>query len=200
MEMETAQIGNHEPTAGETATVEASRQELLSPTRFGSKRTGNGTSVAFRNITYQVEVEKKSEGAQLPCWKEKETKVILQDISGIFKSGEVSAIIGASGAGKTSLLNILACRVSKTQGTLLANNTEYNYDKFGDFANYVMQTDVLMQTLTVRETLMFAADLRLNLPEEEKDIAVMNLAKGMKLEKCLDTVIGGPILKGVSGG
>jgi ATP-binding cassette, subfamily G (WHITE), eye pigment precursor transporter len=82
----------------------------------------------------------------------------------------------------------------------LANSTEYDYDKFGDFANYVMQNDVLMQTLTVRETLMFAADLRLNLPEEEKENIIIKLVKGMKLEKCLDTVIGGPILKGVSGG
>ena len=50
----------------------------------------------------------------------------------------------------------------------MANNVEYDYNSFGDFANYVMQTDVLMQTLTVKETLMFAADLRLNRIEEEK--------------------------------
>lgn len=58
--------------------------------------------------------------------------------------------MGASGAGKTTLLNILACRVKAQQGKIMANNTPYNYTTFGDFANYVMQTDVLMQTLTVR--------------------------------------------------
>ena len=63
----------------------------------------------------------------------------------------MSAILGASGAGKTSLLNIVACRIShKSQGKLVANNQEYTYDTFGDFANYVMQSDLLMQTLTVR--------------------------------------------------
>ena len=53
------------------------------------------------------------------------------------------------------MLNILACRVPRKQleGKICANGTEYNYERFGDFANYVMQTDVLMQTLTVRETL-----------------------------------------------
>ena len=62
--------------------------------------------------------------------------------------------MGASGAGKTTLLNILACRIqSLNEGKLYANNLQYDYNNFGDFANYVMQTDVLMQTLSVRETL-----------------------------------------------
>jgi len=81
----------------------------------------------------------------------KETKHIIKNVSGVFKAGEVSAILGASGAGKTSLLNIVACRIShKSKGKLCANNKEYTYDTFGDFANYVMQSDLLMQTLTVR--------------------------------------------------
>ena len=72
--------------------------------------------------------------------------------------------MGASGAGKTTLLNILACRIQADHGgKLYANKLQYNYGTFGDFANYVMQTDVLMQTLTVRETLQFAAKLKLDL-------------------------------------
>jgi hypothetical protein len=67
--------------------VETNPQDLLSTSRIGTGKNGAGTNIAFKNITYQVEVEKKSEGAQLPCWKEKETKVILQDVSGIFKAG-----------------------------------------------------------------------------------------------------------------
>jgi len=59
--------------------------------------------------------------------------------------------LGASGAGKTTLLNIVACRIShQSDGKLYANRTEYSYDTFGDFANYVMQADVLMETLTVK--------------------------------------------------
>ncbi len=62
--------------------------------------------------------------------------------------------MGASGAGKTTLLNVLSCRILHDQGgKLYANNFHYNFNNFGDFANYVMQTDVLIQTLTVRETL-----------------------------------------------
>ena len=75
----------------------------------------------------------------------------MKGISGIFKAGQVTAIMGASGAGKTTLLNILSCRINPDEGgKRYANNLEYNYNSFGDFANYVMQADVLMQTLTVR--------------------------------------------------
>ena len=151
-------------------------------------------------MTYAVKVERKTEGLQLPCLKEQETKVILANISGIFKAGEMSAILGPSGAGKTSLLNIIACRIDRTEGRLLANTTEYDYNKFGDFANYVMQTDILMQTLTVRETLMFAADLILNLGAAEKDRKIMRLIKDMKLDTCLDILVGGSAVKGISGG
>ena len=96
--------------------------------------------ISFRNITYTLPPKKKSE----------EEKVILNKVSGVFKGGEVSAIIGASGAGKTTLLNIVACRISKASGELAANSKSYNYDSFGDFANYVMQSDFLMETLTVK--------------------------------------------------
>ena len=63
--------------------------------------------------------------------------------------------MGASGAGKTTLLNVLSCSVSgkSLSGNIYANSEEYNYENFGDFDNYVMQSDVLMQTLTARETL-----------------------------------------------
>ena len=47
---------------------------------------------------------------------------------------------------------------------------------------------------------MFAADLRLNRTDEEKLERVMELARSMKLDKCLDTMVGGVIVKGISGG
>ena len=72
--------------------------------------------------------------------------------------------MGASGAGKTTLLNLIACRMQLQKGSVMANTTPYNYENFGDFANYVMQSDILIGTLTVRETLTFAANLKLSCP------------------------------------
>ena len=68
---------------------------------------------------------------------------ILRNIDGYCAGGEVTAILGASGAGKTSLLNILAARVSSSKnvrltGKVLANHVEYNAETFSNFAAYVM--------------------------------------------------------------
>jgi ABC-type multidrug transport system ATPase subunit len=109
--------------------------------------------------------------------------------------------MGASGAGKTTLLNILACRIRPDiDGKLYANKLQYTYKNFGDFANYVMQNDLLMETMTVRETLEFAADLKLNTHEDKKKKIIMQLVRDIKLEKCIDTLIGGVVVKGISGG
>lgn len=104
--------------------------------------------------------------------------------------------MGASGAGKTSLLNILACRIDKSStvdisGELLINSKPYDFGSFGDFANYVMQTDILMQTLTVRETLEFAASLKLNMLPAERNAKIMKLVHDLKLERCVDVMVGG---------
>jgi ABC-type multidrug transport system ATPase subunit len=63
-----------------------------------------------------------------------------------------------------------------------------------------MQNDQMLQTMTVRETLEFAADLKLNKTADEKKKIVMQLARHLKLEKCIDTLVGGVVLKGISGG
>jgi ABC-type multidrug transport system ATPase subunit len=58
--------------------------------------------------------------------------------------------MGASGAGKTTLLNIIACRINHFEGKLYANEEKYDFETFGSFANYVMQGDILLETMTVR--------------------------------------------------
>lgn len=73
-------------------------------------------TLSFQNITYTVKVDVPKKGPPLPCFKETTDKIILDKVSGIVNAGQVTAIIGASGAGKTSLLNIIACRMPKTNG------------------------------------------------------------------------------------
>lgn len=70
-------------------------------------------------------------------------RVILNGISGICKHNEVSAILGSSGAGKTSLLNLLCQRINNSlsiniSGKIMANGKSYNSDTFSNFAAYVM--------------------------------------------------------------
>ena len=77
-------------------------------------------------------------------------KTIVNDISGVCPGGQIAAILRSSGEGKTSLLNVLACRITNTaltkiEGSLTANGQPYDYSKFYSFSSYVMQIDILME-------------------------------------------------------
>ena len=65
---------------------------------------------------------------------------------------------------------------------------------------YVQQDDILFQTMTVRECLIFAAKLKLQGTDEEKLERVDEVIKDLRLSKCQNTKIGGSMVKGVSGG
>ena len=70
------------------------------------------------------------------------TKTILEDVSGFAKPGELVAIMGASGGGKTSLLNILASRAyvssgAKISGEIRINNREISKQDFGKIGAFV---------------------------------------------------------------
>ena len=115
--------------------------------------------------------------------------------------------MGASGAGKTSLLNILSQRVAirgsaKLSGKTMINDTmEVNDHNFGAVSGYVMQDDILYQHFTPREALKFAADLKLaSLTEEERNEKIETLIKELGLSACCDTNIGSVLQKTISGG
>ena len=78
------------------------------------------------------------------------------------------AIMGASGCGKTSFLNILGQRLSlskggKMTGSLKCNDRDILQDDFGKFGAFVQQDDVLLESFTPEEVLRFAAKLRTSL-------------------------------------
>eukprot|EP00741_Cyanophora_paradoxa_P023432 tig00021582_g22636.t1 len=158
---------------------------------------GNGCSLSWENLSYTIPVKVKGQ-------KKKQDKPILREVSGDVQPGHLLAIMGPSGGGKTSLLNVLAGRAgtSKTlTGEILLNGRPR--DKyFKRIAGYVLQDDVLRSTLTVKETLMFAAELRL--PEEmgrtAKEKKVMAVIQELGLTKVVDTRIGDALKRGISGG
>ena len=109
------------------------------------------------------------------------------------------------GAGKTTLLNFLSGReisqnLLKT-GKIYVNGVDRDKMKgFSALSAYVQQDDILFQTMTVRECLEFAAKLKLKGTYEEKINRVEEIVKELRLNKCQNTKIGGPLIKGVSGG
>ena len=102
----------------------------------------------------------------------------MKSVSGFAAPGQATFIMGSSGAGKTSLLNILADRVTSATNTWLSGNILFNdevpvdKESFQRYVAYVMQDDILFATFTVREALTFAARLKLKVTEHEQDILV----------------------------
>jgi len=109
------------------------------------------------------------------------------------------------GAGKTTLLNYLSGReFSKAlikEGTVFINGVDKTeIANFSAISAYVQQDDILFQTMSVRECLVFAAKLKLGGTLEDKMKRVESIITELRLQKCSNTKIGGTLIKGVSGG
>lgn len=130
-------------------------------------------------------------------------KEILSGVSGVVHSGEVIAIMGGSGAGKSSLLNILSGRVAKgcIEGTVMLNGKR-RPKNWVELVGYVEQEDLLVSHSTVREAVTFSARLRLPKTTSEKEIhdRVEDTIKSLGLEGCANNRIGGTFTRGISGG
>jgi ABC-type multidrug transport system ATPase subunit/ABC-type multidrug transport system permease subunit len=149
--------------------------------------------------TSPTQIWRRMRGQKAP----KTSKKVLDGVSASMPSGSLTAIIGSSGSGKTSLLNLMASRMSLS-GTNTSGTTTFNDDP--NIARirsaYVMQEDVLIPTLTVRETLRYSADLRLPPPTTpaERQAIVEQVILELGLKECADTRIGNNVHKGCSGG
>eukprot|EP00160_Parvularia_atlantis_P005770 Unigene14_Nuclearia_a/m.80 Unigene14_Nuclearia_a/g.80 ORF Unigene14_Nuclearia_a/g.80 Unigene14_Nuclearia_a/m.80 type:complete len:365 (+) Unigene14_Nuclearia_a:2045-3139(+) len=88
---------------------------------------------------------------------------LVVGVSGHVGAGKMMAIIGASGAGKTTVLDILAQKqkTGVVGGMVLVNGKKVPRSRFKLIAGYVDQEDTLLPRLTVRETVQYAAQLRL---------------------------------------
>ncbi|CUA70561.1 putative ATP-dependent permease [Rhizoctonia solani] len=131
------------------------------------------------------------------------SKMILSGLSGSVRPGQMLAILGPSGAGKTTLIGILAGR-SGAMGGRVSGDVGFTVDG-GDGrvkVGFVDQTDVLPSNLTVTEALLFAAKLKL--PEStspaEKVARVEHVIRQLGLSEVAHSRIGGNTERGLSGG
>ena len=111
--------------------------------------------------------------------------------------------MGPSGSGKTTLLNVLARRTgSNYTGECRVNNSKLDNEAFGQISSYVEQEDALIGSMTVSETLRFAADLALprSVNRREKRQRIQTLLEAFGIQNQASTLVGTPIRKGISGG
>ncbi|KAK8334676.1 hypothetical protein V6Z11_A09G002800 [Gossypium hirsutum] len=138
-------------------------------------------------------------------WKEATaSKCILKKVNCEARPGEILAIAGPSGAGKTTLLEVLAGMIplSRLSGNVLVNNEAMDPGHFRRVSGYVTQDQLLFPLLTVEETLMYSARLRLHDGQQHNKAAfrVKELLKELGLEEVANVRIGEESNRGISGG
>ena len=154
----------------------------------------------FEDIAYETKISKR-EG--LFCKEvSSEDRLVLKGTSGAVFPGELLAILGPSGSGKTTLINALGGRLKGiTRGSITYNGKPLS-KLVKQNLGFVAQQDLFYPHLTVSETLVFSALLRLpnGLSKQEKISHAEAVMNELDLTHCKDTIMGGPLLRGVSGG
>jgi len=131
---------------------------------------------------------------------------VVDCAAGMAEPGSLLAILGSSGAGKTSLLNALTFRNMpglEVTGHRFVNQELVDHNTLTRVSAYVQQEDLFMGTLTVKEHLLFQAMLRMenSIGYKNRLERVQEVICDLGLSKCQDTLIGIPgRIKGISGG
>ena len=171
------ELNNSEVMEGDVVADEEDNQSM----HISFKPVG----LSFENICYDVKASTTKEDLRL-----------LDNVNGAFKAGRMCALMGTSGAGKTTLMDVIALR--KTTGTISGevrlNGHLQDPVFFRRCSGYVEQFDVQSPQLTVRETVLFSARLRLDPKkvhtDEEKQAFTDHVLRTLELTPLADCLVG----------
>ena len=125
----------------------------------------------------------------------------MHNLSFTLKNGELLAIMGGSGTGKTTLLSLLNGSLKPQQGTITINGHDIDEPEAKALIGFVPQDDLLIEELTVYQNLWFTAKLCFEgMSAEEIDRRVMKTLKDLGLDATKDLKVGSAINKYISGG
>ncbi|CAI8585681.1 unnamed protein product [Vicia faba] len=155
-------------------------------------------TMTFHNVNYYVDMPKEIRKQGIP-----ETRLqLLTDVSGVFSPGVLTALVGSSGAGKTTLMDVLAGR--KTGGYIEGNIKISGYPKeqrtFARISGYVEQNDIHSPQVTIEESLWFSASLRLpkEISIDKRREFVEQVMKLVELDSLRHALVGMPGNSGLS--
>ncbi|XP_068089112.1 ATP-binding cassette sub-family G member 8 isoform X2 [Hyperolius riggenbachi] len=174
--------------------------------------SGPPNVIQIKDLHYQVNLnsqipwyEKLAECKMPWDWNKGAHSTAISQLNVKVSSGQMLAVIGNSGCGKTTLLDIITCRDEggKTKsGQILINGKLSTRHLVKKCVAHVCQDDQLLPHLTVRETLTFIAKLRLpkSYSEQQRQKRVEDVIAELRLRQCANTKVGNEYTRGVSGG
>ncbi|KAK6934295.1 LOW QUALITY PROTEIN: ABC-2 type transporter [Dillenia turbinata] len=145
----------------------------------------------FEDVFYKIKIKEQGQDKKKETFTE---RTILKGISGFVLPGEMLAMLGPSGSGKTTLLTALGGRLrsKRLSGTIVYNGKRYN-NHMKRSTGFVTQDDVLYAHLTVTETLVYTALLRLpnSMSKREKVMHAEAVITQLGLTRCKNSMVGG---------
>ncbi|XP_014276473.1 protein scarlet isoform X2 [Halyomorpha halys] len=146
----------------------------------------DGLAFCWQNVSLYMTIKKKK------LWGKTETRrlKLLNNVSGIVKSGCVSAVMGPSGAGKTTLLAALSQRYTGfLKGEIHLNGRPVDKELMLKMCGFVPQHDLAIETLTVREHLNFMATLKMDrrVSASQRNRIVHSLIQDLGLSNCINS-------------
>ncbi|KAJ1688210.1 hypothetical protein LUZ63_019600 [Rhynchospora breviuscula] len=155
-------------------------------------------ALTFDNIRYSVDMpaEMKAQGVQ------EDRLVLLKGVSGSFRPGVLTALMGVSGAGKTTLMDVLAGRKTGgyIEGSIMISGYPKKQETFARVSGYCEQNDIHSPHLTVYESLVFSAWLRLpsDVDLGTRESFVEEVMELVELNSLRDSLVGLPGVSGLS--
>ncbi|TYG75927.1 hypothetical protein ES288_D03G072100v1 [Gossypium darwinii] len=183
---------------------EESKHAVNDPGTVAGPKTGQTVlpfeplTVTFQDVQYYVNIpqEMKERG-----YKHKKLQ-LLSGITGAFRPGVLTALMGVSGAGKTTLMDVLSGR--KTSGIIEGDIRIGGYpkvqDTFARVSSYCEQNDIHSPLITVEESVVYSAWLRLpsQIDSKTKDEFVNKVIETIELDRVRDCLVGIPGVNGLS--
>ncbi|KAH6801487.1 ABC-2 and Plant PDR ABC-type transporter family protein [Perilla frutescens var. hirtella] len=155
-------------------------------------------AMSFDNVNYFVDMppEMREQGVT------EEKLQLLRDVTGAFRPGVLTALMGVSGAGKTTLMDVLAGRKTGgyIEGDIKISGFPKNQETFARISGYCEQTDIHSPQVTIRESLIYSAFLRLpkEVTKEQKMAFVDEVMDLVELDNLKDAIVGIPGVTGLS--
>ncbi|KAI3761584.1 hypothetical protein L1987_52004 [Smallanthus sonchifolius] len=155
-------------------------------------------AMSFNNMNYYVDMPSEMREQGLT-----ENRLqLLQDVTGAFRPGVLTALMGVSGAGKTTLMDVLAGRKTGgyIEGDIRISGFPKKQETFARISGYCEQNDIHSPTITVHESLIYSAFLRLSkeVSNEDKMMFVSEVMELVELENIKDAIVGTAGVSGLS--